>query len=268
MQLPPQVGACRVAVAADARRRLADAGAAWAALLPEEPCLHEFHQDQVRAVEVYCCCRLKKLLHMGAVHTAPERAHGGILPCPCACTRLPLPLQVLEVPPGAALLASSERCPVEMFTVGSPPHVLCIQGAGSHGGAEQRSGAAGAAQPCAVAGPGQGPFHAASLSSTFLRFASTPLAGHPEFDAEVVAQLAEPRLGSIIGEADAQVRLAPCPAGLPLVVHACSMRGHSGPPPPAPPALLLFACSACASPWPRCRWRSSGRPCRPSAAPS
>ncbi|PSC69199.1 glutamine amidotransferase isoform A [Micractinium conductrix] len=34
--------------------------------------------------------------------------------------------QVLEVPPGATLLASSERCPVEMFSVGG--HVLCIQG--------------------------------------------------------------------------------------------------------------------------------------------
>ncbi|KAL4439852.1 hypothetical protein ABPG75_002853 [Micractinium tetrahymenae] len=34
--------------------------------------------------------------------------------------------QVLEVPQGATLLASSERCPVEMFAVG--PHVLCIQG--------------------------------------------------------------------------------------------------------------------------------------------
>lgn len=34
--------------------------------------------------------------------------------------------QVLEAPEGAAVLASSERCPVEMFAVG--PHVLCIQG--------------------------------------------------------------------------------------------------------------------------------------------
>ena len=29
------------------------------------------------------------------------------------------------MPPGATLLASSQRCPVEMYTVGD--HVLCIQ---------------------------------------------------------------------------------------------------------------------------------------------
>lgn len=38
---------------------------------------------------------------------------------------LPSCPQVLEVPPGATLLASSERCPVEMYAVGD--HVLCIQ---------------------------------------------------------------------------------------------------------------------------------------------
>lgn len=59
-------------------------------------------------------------------------------------------MQVLQVPEGATLLASSPRCPVEMFAVGS--HVLCIQ-------------------------------------------------GHPEFDAEVVNLLAQPRL-ELIGQAD------------------------------------------------------------------
>lgn len=98
-----EVGARSVAVAAEARERLAADGASWARLLPDTLCLHEFHQDQV-----------------------------------------------LEVPPGATLLASSERCPVEMYAVGD--HVLCIQ-------------------------------------------------GHPEFDREVVEQLAAPRLAAI-GEAD------------------------------------------------------------------
>jgi GMP synthase-like glutamine amidotransferase len=35
-------------------------------------------------------------------------------------------VQVLEVPEGATLLASSARCPVEVFALGS--NVLCIQG--------------------------------------------------------------------------------------------------------------------------------------------
>ncbi|KAI7839749.1 hypothetical protein COHA_006553 [Chlorella ohadii] len=100
-----EVGARQVAVAPEARERLAAEGAGWARLLPDALCLHEFHQDQV-----------------------------------------------LEVPPGATLLASSQRCPVEMYTVGD--HVLCIQ-------------------------------------------------GHPEFDREVVEQLAAPRLAAI-GKADVQ----------------------------------------------------------------
>lgn len=43
-----EVGARRVAVAAQARERLVAEGAAWAALLPDSICLHEFHQDQAR----------------------------------------------------------------------------------------------------------------------------------------------------------------------------------------------------------------------------
>lgn len=65
--------------------------------------------------------------------------------------------QVLEAPEGAAVLASSERCPVEMFAVG--PHVLCIQAgacqsaSGSKAGAGQRrcSTAATAAGMCLAA---------------------------------------------------------------------------------------------------------------------
>ena len=43
-----EVGARRVAAAPGAREAVAAAGGgAWAALLPDSLCLHEFHQDQV-----------------------------------------------------------------------------------------------------------------------------------------------------------------------------------------------------------------------------
>ena len=52
-----QVGARQVAVAPEARERLAAEGAGWARLLPDALCLHEFHQDQART-DGFCWWRL------------------------------------------------------------------------------------------------------------------------------------------------------------------------------------------------------------------
>ena len=125
-----------MAVAAEARERLAADGASWARLLPDTLCLHEFHQDQVSGA------LLRGWAHRAGTHRCGTR-WGTAGTCsttrqPQAVLRVPQPpakglqfstlpsvSQVLEVPPGATLLASSERCPVEMYAVGD--HVLCIQ---------------------------------------------------------------------------------------------------------------------------------------------
>ncbi|EFN51189.1 hypothetical protein CHLNCDRAFT_141352 [Chlorella variabilis] len=105
-----EVGAREVAAASGARRALQERGAGWAGLLPDRLCLHEFHQDQARRPLYRMMHRMMPLLRQTRTRRQRRWLWRG----------------VLEVPQGATLLASSERCPVEMFAVGS--HVLCIQG--------------------------------------------------------------------------------------------------------------------------------------------
>jgi GMP synthase-like glutamine amidotransferase len=156
-----EVGARRVDVEPEAAAALGASGAAWAGLLPRQMCLLEFHQDQVRrcipprTVPHACVppgwtpagshARQQAALtrrftnvglralpqpvsgtpvlfthaHEPPPHPPPQHTHTHTHSC-----RRHL-RQVLAVPPGATLLASSERTPVEMFAVGD--HVLCMQ---------------------------------------------------------------------------------------------------------------------------------------------